>query len=212
MDLGSIDWRDILARVKAGDAILDLGCCFAQDLRRLAADGAPTNNMFASDIIPDFWNLSYDLYQDKGTMKANFTVADILDAETTIKGKADVVLISLFLHIWNWDEQLEVAKTIVSLTKPGALIVAHQVGSLTSEEYQLKFRGNVAGVMYLHNVETTEKMWKQIGEETGVKFSVEASICSLTDWMLPEDCNVFGDKGVGLQYVVRRLDGSDGGQ
>ena len=42
------EYEHILRRVVAGARILDLGCGLGQDLRRLAADGAPTENMFAT--------------------------------------------------------------------------------------------------------------------------------------------------------------------
>ena len=42
------EYDDILARLKGGATLLDLGCGFAQDLRTLAADGAPTESMFAT--------------------------------------------------------------------------------------------------------------------------------------------------------------------
>ena len=46
----------------------------------MAADGAPTQNMYSSDIVPEFWSLSFDLYRDGGSMKARFLEANILDA------------------------------------------------------------------------------------------------------------------------------------
>lgn len=41
-------YEDILARVKKGARVLDVGCAMAQDLRALAADGAPTETMFGT--------------------------------------------------------------------------------------------------------------------------------------------------------------------
>lgn len=56
-----------------------------QDLRRLAVDGAPTANMYATDIIGDFWDLGYDLFRDRDTMKAEFIKADILDTYSALE-------------------------------------------------------------------------------------------------------------------------------
>ncbi|KAN0112694.1 hypothetical protein V8E51_005645 [Hyaloscypha variabilis] len=50
----------ILERIKAGENFLDLGCCFGQDLRKLAADGAPSGHLYGSDL-PSFLHLfGYD--------------------------------------------------------------------------------------------------------------------------------------------------------
>ena len=34
----------------------------AQDLRRLATDGALTDSVFATDVVPGFWEIGYDLF------------------------------------------------------------------------------------------------------------------------------------------------------
>lgn len=48
--------------------------------------------------------------------------------------------------------------------------------------------------------ETYERMWEQIGEEVGMKFSVGV------DWFLLGDMIGFGTNGAGLQFTVRRLE------
>jgi hypothetical protein len=63
----------------------------------MAADGAPTDNMWSSDIVPDLWNISYDMYRDTGSMKARFLQADILDSASSLNelnGKVDIVLVN----------------------------------------------------------------------------------------------------------------------
>lgn len=76
-----------------------------QDLRRLAADGVPTANMYATDIVGDFWEIGYDLFRDRDSMNAHFIKADILDADSALQalhGKIDVVYVGSVLHLFGW--------------------------------------------------------------------------------------------------------------
>ncbi len=41
----------MVARLKVGASVLDIGCCFGQDLRYAAADGVPTEKIYSSDIV-----------------------------------------------------------------------------------------------------------------------------------------------------------------
>lgn len=37
-------YDEVLCRLKKGEKLLDLGCCFGQDIRKLVHDGAPSEN------------------------------------------------------------------------------------------------------------------------------------------------------------------------
>lgn len=172
--------------------------------------------MYASDLPNNFWELSYDLYQDKEKFKAIFIEADIFDPDSklhSLKGTMDIVFINRFLHLWNREKQIEVVKTIVSLTKPGAWIVGTQTGSHLGKEFP--FQVNKEGEsedgssFFMHNAETYEKLWKQVGEEMGISLSVTATECSLDEWMEPEDQAWMDKSMLGLKFNVCRLDGPE---
>ena len=138
----------------------------AQDLRRLAVDGAPTNNMYASDIVTDFWNIRYDLFRDRETMKAQFVQADLLEptsALDVLDGKVDVVYLGSLLHLFGWNQQGQACKRIVRLSKVGTVVVGCMIGRATGEEVGTKWGGG--GTMYNHNVESFKRLWSEIGEE-----------------------------------------------
>lgn len=42
------EYNQVVRRIKHGDKFLDVGCAMGQDLRWLAADGVPTENLFAA--------------------------------------------------------------------------------------------------------------------------------------------------------------------
>ncbi|CZR57363.1 uncharacterized protein PAC_07252 [Phialocephala subalpina] len=44
--------------------LLDIGCCFGQDIRMYAFRGAPTQNLYGVDLYPEFLGLGYELFND----------------------------------------------------------------------------------------------------------------------------------------------------
>jgi SAM-dependent methyltransferase len=105
----STHYNEILERVKNGHKLLDLGCCFGQELRQLvsisrpkrfpfpgyllhgfgsqsdghfflqAYEGAPQENLYGADLVIDFMKLGYELFLDKEKLKIEFLTADIFD-------------------------------------------------------------------------------------------------------------------------------------
>ncbi|OSC97446.1 hypothetical protein PYCCODRAFT_1377204 [Trametes coccinea BRFM310] len=70
--------------------LLDIGCCFGNDVRKVIADGYPAENIIASDLRPEFWNLGHKLFKsDPGTFPVTFLPGDVLD--TTFIGTASPV-------------------------------------------------------------------------------------------------------------------------
>lgn len=155
--------------------MLDLGCCCAQDLRKLVHDGAPSKNLWGAELKGDFLELGYELFLDRETLKAHFIEADVFDAEGPLKqleGKMDFIHIGLFLHLFDLEGQVKACERIVSLVKPekGCLILGQQIGSLEPGPMA------VGSKMYKHNVDSFEKMWKEAGDRTGSEWKVKANI------------------------------------
>lgn len=72
---------------------------------------------------------------------------------------------------------LQAAKRIVSLTQPqpGSMIIGNQMGSVDAGEYPTPTR---VGYNYRHDVESMERFWKQVGEETGSRWKMESGLIS----------------------------------
>jgi len=90
--------------LKAGGNLLDLGCCFGQDLKKLIHDGAPASSLFVADLRSEFIELGYELFLDKHKIGVQFLIADIFDPFSSLKQLDDqlyVVYIGLFLHIFD---------------------------------------------------------------------------------------------------------------
>jgi len=142
--------------------VLDLGCCFGQDLRRLAADGlapsAPPSStslsssssvrFVAIDLHRELWDLGFELFRDRELMQpprqpnVSFVQADWLEPskeatreiEVAVGGGADLVIACQFLHLFSWAQQVRAATRIVSCTRAGAVVMGYQVGGVRGEE------------------------------------------------------------------------------
>lgn len=174
---------------------LDLGCAFAQDIRRLVADGVDSSKCYGSDLHLDFVELGYDLFKDRDTLKSRFIAADILDEKSALKeldGSIDIIGASSFFHLFDWQGQKMVALRVAKLLKPqaGSLLVGRQVGNEQAGEHK---RGSGEGSMFRHNSESWRKMWVEVGEELGMRFDVQGEL-------LP----VPGLEALMLHFSVRR--------
>lgn len=95
-----------------------------------------------------------------------------------LTGQIDIVNAASFFHLFSWDQQIIVAKRIVSLLRaqPGSLLIGRQVGCAdpdnTNDEGQ-------ASELYRHNLETWKSLWRQVQEETGTRWEVDGGF---EDW------------------------------
>jgi SAM-dependent methyltransferase len=174
---------------KEGTIFLDLGCCLGQDLRKLVYDGAPAENVWGADLEYDFLKLGYDLFRDQDRLGDKFLEADIFQEEClgNLKGRVDIIHIGLFLHLWNWEWQLKACLAIVDILKQkkGATVLGQQMASI--EPGAVKYGKKE---LYKHDVRTFERLWKEVGEKTGTKWEVTASM----------------DKGLGVDKGERKWD------
>lgn len=161
--------------------LLDLGCCFGQDIRKLVADGAPSSSLYGCDLRPDFFELGYDLFLDRETLQSKFLAGDVFAAAeedggkelAKLDGRLDVVHAASFLHLFSWEEQVRACARIVRLLKPveGSMLLGRQVGSGVPGETQDRVRPSLS--RYRHDEESFKKMWKEVGEKTRTRWRVE---------------------------------------
>jgi SAM-dependent methyltransferase len=171
-------YNEVLERVKSGDQYLDIGCCMGQDIRKLIHDGAPQENLYGSDLRKDFWNIGYDLFLDKSTLTTKFIEADVFDTDSHLKelnGKLSIVHAASFFHLFDWDGQVKAAKRVIELLKaePGVMVFGRQGGKAEAGSFVHVKKDQTA---YWHNAESWAKLWKQVGDETGSKWEVDATL------------------------------------
>lgn len=167
-------YSQILKRLQRSERLLDLGCCFGQEIRQLVADGVPAENLYGCDLRKEYMELGYKLFRDKTTLKSTFITADILDPDSRLKplkGHFNMIFAGSFFHLWNYAGQLQVSKLAAELLRPeqGSVIFGRQVGSVNATEL-----GDIT--MFQHNIESFKEMWKQVGQGIGVTFDVDAHL------------------------------------
>ncbi|KAH8658017.1 hypothetical protein BX600DRAFT_514542 [Xylariales sp. PMI_506] len=176
----------LLETLKSGGKLLDIGCCMAQDLRQLAFDGVPSENLYGAEIEAPFMDLGYDLFKDKDTFRAHFTQANILDTvrpptnpESTLHsllGAMDFVHLGMVLHVFSLEEQQLALERCIELLKPekGVMIVGQAVGHVSGTSHASRTHHDSHS--FKHSDETFRQLWKAIEEKKGIKFDCRASL------------------------------------
>ena len=173
-----------LELLRSGGNFLDAGCCFGQEIRFLAhVDKIPAKQLYGFDLEPGFIDMGHDLFRDKDELGATCCLVIFwqisgrqrLSSLIPSGGKMDVVHAASVLHCWDWDDMIRATKRLVSLTRPepGSLIVGNQMGSLNAGRYDMP---TVKGYNYRHNVESMERFWKQVEEESRTRWKVESGL------------------------------------
>jgi SAM-dependent methyltransferase len=193
-----VEYDEVVERLRKGQKLLDMACCFGQTIRQLVQDGAPSDSIYGCDLQPDFIELGYKLFKDRDKLHAKFLVADILDPSSRLqdlRGQVDMVYTGSFFHLWGLQQQKEVSRLVASLLRPqpGSMILGRQMGSVDAFE-----KTSATGTMFRHNVDSFKKLWKEVGDDLGVVFNVEARLEKLND------DHFRGDDSKRIYFSIRR--------
>lgn len=182
----------VLPRLGSGARLLDLGACLAQDLRKCVYDGAPADNLYASDLFAEYEDLSYDLWRDRHVIPEGRYIADDILAENDKfingplmqrlgPGQTDIIAITMFLHLFDYRNQMKVATRILRLlsAKPGSMIIGSQAGVKEAMEQELKPPFDKTGdgkkrTVFRHSPSSFTRMWEDAGLASGVPLRISA--------------------------------------
>lgn len=91
-----------------------------------------------------------------------------------LEGKMDIVSARMFLHLFDWEGQVRACERIVKLARQGkgALVIGAQVGSVVAGEVKMGRDGKC----WRHDVESFERLWREVGKRTGSEWVVRASL------------------------------------
>jgi SAM-dependent methyltransferase len=198
------NYEQFVERIRNGASVLDVGCCFGQDLRRLAFEsGALTEHWYATDLNRDLWDIGYDMFRDKNRMKATFITGDILADENPLwklDKRFDVILLSQLLHLFNWEQNVRILKQLVSISKPGCQLLGYQASGTDAHERKTQW-----GNMFSHNVDSFTKLWEQVGRETGSLWTVKVRQLPYPEFEVAQGfINAVGPAGRALLFIVTR--------
>ena len=182
----------VIPRLQSGARLLDLGACLAQDLRKCVFDGAPAHNLYASDLFAEYESLSYDLWQDRHVFpQGQYIADDILSDNDSFTngplmqrlgpGQTDIIAITMFLHLFDYQNQMKVATRILRLlsNKPGSMIIGSQAGVKEAMEQELKppfdkTRDGEKRTVFRHDPSSFTRMWEDAGLASGVPLRISA--------------------------------------
>lgn len=176
-------YPDVLERVKKGDTLLDLACCFGQDVRKMVYDGAPAENVTGTELEPQFIDYGYELFNDREKLESKFVACDFFSETPDLKEHSfDIIQAASFFHLFTWDENMEAMSKAIGLLKPkaGSMIFGRQTG--VEEPGEMKVPGLRSGAMYRHNPESFKRLVANVGEKTSTKLQVEVEVDKNKRW------------------------------
>ncbi|PTB66649.1 hypothetical protein BBK36DRAFT_1117593 [Trichoderma citrinoviride] len=185
----------------SSDALLDIGCCVGQILRKLVQDGIEPTRLFGTDLHPEFITIGTELFNDAGS-GLTFVAGDMLNPDDKalqqLDGKITLVHAANFFHLFTWEEQVKAGTRITRFLQPGtvdAMVFGRQIG--THKPRQMEGRMN----FFLHNQESLQKLWDEIGTKTGTRWRVDVTINEDKRVNLPG----FGEEDVYIWFGIYQL-------
>ena len=146
-------------------------------------DGAPLfSQLYGSDIFVEFEDAGHALFNDKDKFTDRFIAADVFDEDegaalVKTEGTWSVISIFMFLHVWDYNDQVRVCKRILKLlsSKPDSWIIGAQTGSVKPRDFPLKppfVKEGEKRSVYRHSVETFREMWVEVAVAEKVKLDI----------------------------------------
>lgn len=123
--------------------------------------------------------------------------ADDKDLEK-LDGEISIVHASNFWHLFDWSQQLAIAVRLVAFfsEEKGAMVYGRQVGAAKAGT------PNRAGSSFLHDQESFQRLWDQVGVLTGTRWTVEMEFVGDRLAKIPG----FGGESKAVRYGVYRVE------
>ena len=168
----------VVERVRKGETLLDLGCCFGQDLRKVAYDSGRSDNLIGSDIEPNFLRLGYDLFADKQHFQGHFVSGDVFSPQflSEYRGKIDMIYLGSFLHLFQEAQQVIIIGQINQLLNPssGSMVFGRHLGAEAGGPFRME---SIGWDLYRHNQSTLESIFRQgANPPRGASWEVKSSL------------------------------------
>lgn len=146
-----------------------------QVLRQFRADGVDGSQLFGTDLEPKLFEIGFSLFHDQDKLGATFVTGDMVDPDDSrthaLRGKVTMIHATSFFHLFNWTQQLFIGNRFVSFLKPGTrngLIYGRHIGIADPRNPDVDARAP-----YLHNQESFQRLWDEVGLMTKTKWIVQ---------------------------------------
>lgn len=111
--------------------VVELGCCFGTDVRQLLLDGLPSENILVVDLFPGYWDLGFDLFQDRARLRCQSAFCDASKPASELapfREKYDVAYALLVLHVFDQVGSVGFLTSTFNLLAPGGTFFGTTVG------------------------------------------------------------------------------------
>ena len=163
------------------------------------ANGAPSNNMYATDRCRKLWDLGFALFRDQERMEARFIIADIakdVSGLDELEGKVDVVLACQILDAFYWPHELDVLRRIVRISIAGTVVLGYQIGRENPSEGIEEF---------LHSESSFQTLWNDTQGTTKTRWRVDVKAVNPQEWGMEREGFDWMVNGIlGINFVVTR--------
>ncbi|KAJ7206521.1 hypothetical protein GGX14DRAFT_637452 [Mycena pura] len=198
-----------LLRERPDAIFLDLGCCFGTDIRKVAVDGFPMQNLIACDLHGEFWNHGHELFRSTPeTFPVAFLSGDVFDPAflapsssastmmppsnlsnitslTALAGHVSILHCSYVFHLFDEQKQAGLARLLAVLLSPlpGSMSFGSQPGMKTKGFFSnpAYYSGDPGRRLFAHSPESWIDLWGGIFPEGTVR--LEAALKK------PEECH-----------------------
>ncbi|KAG7448613.1 uncharacterized protein BT62DRAFT_929702 [Guyanagaster necrorhizus] len=170
-----------LGKDRKGAIYADIGCCFGNDPRKAVVDGYPVEQVVASDLHPEFWELGHRLFKSTAeTFPARFIPADIFQLKgllredvpapvpelsqvqslAELRGHISAIHASAFFHLFDEEGQFEIAKIMAALlsSEPGSMIFGSH-GGRHEKGVRTEVPNTERRSMFCHSPESWRLLW-----------------------------------------------------
>lgn len=162
---------------------MDIGACLGQDVRALIAAGAHPSTVAGAELSGTFIELGYELFRDD-PQTVRMVQADVLaplddgNALAGWKGQLKVVQLGMILHLFSWEESVRAFENAIALLRDekGVLIIGQATGNLEGLETRTLSPGGKDRVTWKHNVQSFERLVRDVEAKTGTKWDVKATL------------------------------------
>ncbi|KAJ8487389.1 hypothetical protein ONZ45_g14360 [Pleurotus djamor] len=222
-------YKDVLQLAYKHDSpiLLDMACCFGNDIRKAVVDGWPLERAIASDLRQEFWDAGHKLFRSTAeSFPVPFLPGDIFDPSflqpcdpfyelpttpppalssiaslTPLLGHVSAMHVSALFHLFNEEKQLEIAKLLAPLLSPvpGSIIFGSH-GGLPEKGVHVPPTGSRNRLMFCHSPKSWEQLWDgQVFRKGTVKV-----VATLKEFSVADSENT-GGKWYNLDYSITRL-------
>ncbi|KAI9059639.1 hypothetical protein FKP32DRAFT_1596195 [Trametes sanguinea] len=178
-----------LGKERKGAILLDVGCCLGDDVRKAAADGFPANQIVATDLHADYWELGHKLFRSTDeSFPATFLPGNVFDPthiEITapldsppsdpppelsslkslnpLRGHVSAIHASSFFHLFDEEKEEQIARAFAGLLSPlpGSVILGTQSAATATLGFKADVYGPEGGkfVVFCQSPEAWSEMW-----------------------------------------------------